>query len=72
MPIAKTQELFNKRQVGHKRRDNTMLYVQIDEKLFKDWNDNFITRVAHNVQETLKVTEVRYLGTFQGFSPCPT
>lgn len=43
--------------LGHKKSDNTLLYVQLDEKLFKDYNDNFITRVAHNVQEACALVE---------------
>jgi integrase len=46
--------------LGHKKVDNTLLYVQIDEKLFKEWNDNFITRIAHNVQEACALVETGF------------
>ncbi|HMK94790.1 MAG TPA: hypothetical protein VK536_05235 [Candidatus Limnocylindrales bacterium] len=46
--------------LGHKKVDNTLLYVQIDEKLFKDWNDNFITHIAHNVQEAHSLVETGF------------
>jgi integrase len=46
--------------LGHKRVENTLLYVQLDEKLFKEWNDNFITRVAHNVQEACALVETGF------------
>jgi integrase len=46
--------------LGHKKVENTLLYVQLDEKLFKEWNDNFITRVAHNVQEACALVETGF------------
>jgi integrase len=46
--------------LGHKRSENTMMYVQLDEKLFKDYSDNFITRVAHNVQEACPLVETGF------------
>jgi hypothetical protein len=30
----------------HKKIENIMLYIQLDERLFKDRDDNFITHVA--------------------------
>ena len=32
----------------------------MSEKLFKEWNDNFITRVAHNVQEACALVETGF------------
>lgn len=46
--------------LGHKKIDNTMLYIQLDEKLFKDWDDSFITKVAHNVQEACALVETGF------------
>lgn len=46
--------------LGHKKIDNTMLYIQLDEKLFKDWDDNFITHVAHNVREACALVETGF------------
>ncbi len=46
--------------LGHKKSDNTLLYVQLDEKLFKEDNDNFITHVAHNVQEACRLIETGF------------
>jgi hypothetical protein len=45
---------------GHKKSDNTLLYVQLDEKLFKECSDNFITRVAHNAQEACTLVETGF------------
>lgn len=47
--------------LGHKRMDNTALYVQLDQKLFKDLPDNsFTMRVAHNAEEATKLGEVGF------------
>jgi len=46
--------------LGHKKIENTLLYVQLDEKLFKEWSDNLITRVAHNVQEACTLVETGF------------
>jgi integrase len=46
--------------LGHKESDNTLIYVQLDEKLFKDWDDNFITNAAHNVHEACALSETGF------------
>jgi len=46
--------------LGHKKSDNTLLYVQLDKKLFKDMDDSFITRIAHNAQEACGLVEVGF------------
>jgi integrase len=46
--------------LGHKKSDNTLLYVQLDQKLFKDMDDSFITRIAHNAQEACGLVEVGF------------
>ena len=47
--------------LGHKKVDNTLLYVQLDQKLFKDLpDDSFIIRAAHNQEEVVKLGEVGF------------
>jgi glycogen debranching enzyme len=46
--------------LGHKKSDNTLIYVQLDERLFKDWDDNFITKIAHNVREACALIETGF------------
>ncbi len=46
--------------LGHKNSDAALLYVQLDQKLFKDMGDSFITRIAHNAQETCELAEVGF------------
>jgi len=46
--------------LGHKKSDNTLLCIQLDQKLFKDMDDSFITRIAHNAQEACGLVEVGF------------
>ena len=47
--------------LGHKDIKNTQLYVQIEKNLFKNLpNDQFITKVAHNTEESCKLIEVGF------------
>jgi len=46
--------------LGHKKIDNTLIYVQIDKKLFKDADDKFTVRVAHNVGEAVALIEAGF------------
>lgn len=46
--------------LGHKKSDSTLLYVQLDQKLFRDHDDNFTVRVAHNIGEAVSLTEAGF------------
>jgi hypothetical protein len=46
--------------LGHKKSDNTLLYVQLDEKLFKDSDDQFTIKTAQNADEALKLGEIGF------------
>jgi hypothetical protein len=46
--------------LGHKKSDSTLLYVQLDEKLFRDHDDSFTVHVAHNVGEAVTLVEVGF------------
>ena len=46
--------------LGHKKSENTLLYVQLDQKLFKDTDESFTTRIAHNAQEACGLIEVGF------------
>jgi len=46
--------------LGHKKSDNTLLYVQLDEKLFKQTSDQFTIRAAHNIKEATELAEVGF------------
>lgn len=46
--------------LGHKKSDNTLLYVQIEEKLFKEADDGFTCRIAHNIGEATTLVEAGF------------
>jgi integrase len=61
MEYHKTKDLLHVMAfLGHKKSDNTLLYVQLDEKLFKDSDDQFIIKTAHSVEEAAKLGEIGF------------
>ena len=46
--------------LGHKKSDTTLLYIQLDQKLFKQSDDSFTTKIAHNVDEAAALVEVGF------------
>ncbi|HML03527.1 MAG TPA: hypothetical protein VK487_09170 [Candidatus Bathyarchaeia archaeon] len=61
MEYHRTKDPLHVKQfLGHKKFDNTELYIQLDQKLFNDVDDNFMIRIAHNVQEAATLTEVGF------------
>ena len=47
--------------LGHKDLENTRLYIQLEKSLFKNLpNDQFITRITHNAEESCKLIEVGF------------
>ena len=46
--------------LGHKKLDTTLLYIQIDENLFKDMNDEFMVKAAKTPEEVKSLLEVGF------------
>lgn len=47
--------------LGHKDLESTRLYIQLEKSLFKNLPNNmFITRIAHNAEETCSFVEVGF------------
>jgi len=46
--------------LGHKSVKNTMLYIQLEEAIFKEASDEFICRVAKNVEEAKNLIEAGF------------
>lgn len=66
MEYHKTKDLLHVMAfLGHKKCDNTLLYVQLDEKLFRDRDDQFTVKTVHNAEEAVKLGEI-------GFEPFDT
>ena len=46
--------------LGHKSVKNTMLYIQLEQTIFKEASDEFICRVAKNVEEAKNLIEAGF------------
>ena len=47
--------------LGHKEIDNTLIYIQLDENLFKNVpSDEFIIKAVHTVEEAIKLGEIGF------------
>jgi integrase len=46
--------------LGHKKLETIQIYVQLDKNLFKDADDGFICRVAHNIGEAIELIEAGF------------
>jgi integrase len=56
-----TKDLLHVMQfLGHKKSDTTIMYVQLDQKLFRQSDDSFITKIAQNVEEAAGFVEVGF------------
>lgn len=49
-----------RRLLGHKNIQNTLIYIDLESKLFTSASDGFTVRVAHNVGEALNLVEVGF------------
>ena len=52
--------LYVMRFLGHKSVKNTMLYIQLEQAIFKEASDEFICRVAKNVEEAKNLIEAGF------------
>jgi integrase len=61
MEYHKTRDFMHvKAFLGHKRSDNTDLYIQIEQKLFQYTDDDFTIKVANSVEEAIKLGETGF------------
>jgi len=52
--------LFVKQFLGHKKIENTLLYIQLAEAIFKDTGDEFTVRVASKPEEIKSLLETGF------------
>ena len=52
--------LLVKEFLGHKKLDTTLLYIQIEQALFQETNDEFTVKVTRKPDEVEAVFEVGY------------
>ncbi len=61
MEYHRTKDIFHVKEfLRHKKLDNVALYVQIDKRLFKDVDDGFTCRIAHNAGEAISLIEAGF------------
>jgi len=62
MGYHKTKDiLYAKKLLGHKRVDNPLVYINLENAIFKTLKDDeFTVRVAHNVEEACNLVEVGF------------
>jgi len=61
MEYHKTKDILHvQRLLGHKNIQNTLIYIDLEAKLFGKSSDNFTVRVAHDVGEAVALTEVGF------------
>ncbi|UCD95837.1 MAG: hypothetical protein JSV35_04840 [Candidatus Bathyarchaeota archaeon] len=52
--------LHVKHLLGHKSIQNTMVYINLEQAIFKAENEEFPVRVAHSAEEACKLVEVGF------------
>jgi integrase len=61
MEYHKTKDILHvQRLLGHKNIQNTLIYIDLESKLFKESNEGFTSRVAHNVGEACSLIEAGF------------
>jgi integrase len=52
--------LYTQRLLGHKNIQNTLIYVNIENALFQNTNDEFIVKTAKTIEEACRLIEVGF------------
>ena len=52
--------LYVQRLLGHKSIQNTLIYIDLESKLFNSTSEGFTSRVAHNVREACSLIEAGF------------
>ena len=61
MEYHKTKDILHVKQLlGHKNIQNTMIYINLEQAIFKTENDEFHVKVAKNIDEACKLIEVGF------------
>ena len=61
MEYYRTKDILNVMQLlGHRKIENTLKYVQLVKALFQDVDDQYICKVARNVEEAKQLIELAF------------
>ena len=61
MEYHKTKDIIHVQQLlGHKSIQSTMIYISLEKAVFKETEDQWISKVAHDIQEAQKLVDVGF------------
>lgn len=61
MEYHNTKDIMHVRAIlGHKNINSTLIYINIEETMFNNDVDEWITKIAHNVEEETQLINVGY------------
>ena len=61
MEYHRTKDILHvKELLGHKRIDNTLIYIQLEKAIFQRQNDEWIVKVAKSVEEACQLVKVGF------------
>jgi hypothetical protein len=61
MEYHKTKDIIHvKNMLGHKNINNTMIYINMEQALFLEANDQFTCKTATNVKEATELIEAGF------------
>jgi integrase len=61
MEYYRTRDIFHVMQfLGHRKIENTLLYIQLANSIFKDHDDHYVCKVAKTAQEAMQLIELGF------------
>jgi len=61
MEYHKTKDVFHVQQIlGHKELKSTLIYINLENALFQNVDDEFHVKIAHDLNEACKLLEVGF------------
>ena len=61
MEYYRTRDIFHVMQfLGHRKIENTLLYIQLVNSIFKDHDDHYVCKIAKTAQEATQLIELGF------------
>ena len=61
MEYYRTRDIFHVMQLlGHRKIENTLLYMHLANSIFHDQDDQYVCKVARNAQEAMQLIELGF------------
>jgi len=67
-PVMESKVYYVMQFLGHKNINNTLIYIQLEEVLFKNMNDEYVCKIASTIDEVKALIEIgfEYVCEFDG------